>query len=381
MPPKPRILVLIPSYLPIVGGAEVAVAELADRLPQFEFVLICGRLRRELPRYERMGPVEVHRVGIGVSVDAWFLPVLGALKALTLARRERFALVQSVGANQAAATAFVLSHIRRRTPSLLSLVGTSEDLHAAGRWLGPLYRAIHRRADAIHALTTWHMDQARAMGYARPITVVPYGADVDRFRPEGEGRARVRKRLGIADDAIVLVTTARLVARKRIDDLIRSLRHLPRDTHVAVAGTGPEGPRLAALARSEAVSDRVHLLGHVPDADLPDVLRAADAFVLPSSSEGFGIASVEAMATGVPVIVTPVDGVPDLVSDGRTGLWCEAGNPASIASCVQRLQASPELRQNLIGAARALAVERYNWDRIAERFARLYTGLIQTGSA
>jgi glycosyltransferase involved in cell wall biosynthesis len=129
------------------------------------------------------------------------------------------------------------------------------------------------------------------------------------------------------------------------------------------------------------VSDRVHFLGHVPEADLPDVLRAGDAFVLPSSSEGFGIASVEAMATGVPVIVTPVDGVPDLVSDGRTGLWCEAGNPASIASCVQRLQASPELRQNLIGAARALAVERYNWDRIAERFARLYTGLMQTGSA
>src|SRR5438105_3821864 len=150
--PRRRILVLIPSYLPIVGGAEVAVAAIAGRLTQFDFTVITGRLRADLPRYERVGSVDVHRIGTGTRFDHWLLPFLAPVKALRLGR---FALVHCMGANQAAAAGFVLTFLRPRTPMLMSLVGTADDQRAASRWLGPVYRAIYRRSDAIHALTSW----------------------------------------------------------------------------------------------------------------------------------------------------------------------------------------------------------------------------------
>lgn len=372
---RPRILILIPSYLPIVGGAEVAVAALAQRLPQFEFVLVCGRLHRDLPASGRVGPVDVHRVGPGSRFDAWLLPVLGPLEAMALARTGAFAVVHAMGANQAAAAAFVLSLLRSSTPFLLSLTGTRSDLRTASRVLGPLYRQMHRRATEIHALTTWHAEQARSLGYRGPVDVIPFGADPERFRASAGLRASMRERLGIEAETTVLVTVARLVRRKRIDDLIRSLSYLPPSTRVVVAGTGPERIALEALAASEGFGDRVTFLGLIDDDDLPGVLAAGDVFVLPSSEEGFGIASVEAMAAGTPVVATPVDGVRDLVEDAQTGLWCAPGDPRSIATAVMRLQSDAALRRRIVEEARRRAETTYAWDAVATRFAELYERL------
>lgn len=365
-----RVLVLIPSYLPVVGGAEVAAASIAERLTAVEFVVVCGRLRGELARFERVGRADVHRIGPGARADAWLLPLLAPPKALRLGA---FDVVHAFGANQAAAAGYLLSVLRPATPFLLSLVGTSEDLEKARRRFGPVYNRLHRRATAVHALTSWHEQAARDLGYTGPVARIPFGADLRRF---GSGdRDSARRSLGLDDSSFVVVTTARLVPRKRIDDVIRALVHLAPDTVAVVAGDGPQRAELEALASRVGVAGRVRFLGRVDDARVAEVLRAGDVFVLPSTAEGFGIATVEAMASGLPVVVAPVDGVRDVVPDEQVGLWCAPRDAGSVASCIRRLRADPALRDRLAAAGRRRAAERYDWDEIASSFERLYRDL------
>ena len=110
--------------------------------------------------------------------------------------------------------------------------------------------------------------------------------------------------------------------------------------------------------------------------ELPQYLAASDAFVRPSLSEGLGISFLEAMAAGLPVIATPVGGIPDFLKDGITGLVCEVSNPVSIADCVKRLMSNPNLRQELSKWAREAIVERYSWTKVVGDISEVFKSVI-----
>ncbi len=133
-------------------------------------------------------------------------------------------------------------------------------------------------------------------------------------------RCAARRRFRIADET-VLLTVARLDGRRgykghdRVIPLVRQFRDQGRDVIYLIAGVGEDQPRLEALAHAHGVTEQVRFLGKVPDCDLPDLYRAADLFVLPSTGEGFGIVYLEAMACGTPAIGLRVGGAPDALDD------------------------------------------------------------------
>ena len=112
---------------------------------------------------------------------------------------------------------------------------------------------------------------------------------------------------------------------------------------------------------------RVSFLGFVPHDVLPMYLSASDIFIRPSRSEGMGNSFIEAMAAGKPVIATRVGGIVDFLRDGETGLFCEVGNPKSIAQKVEKLMKDRESRDYIIRTASALVTEKYDWSLIAKR--------------
>jgi glycosyltransferase involved in cell wall biosynthesis len=151
--------------------------------------------------------------------------------------------------------------------------------------------------------------------------------------------------------------------------LIRT--HIP-DVLVLIAGRGPLAPQLEARINAAGLNDNIRMLGFVPDEDLPFAYRAADVSVMPTVAlEGFGLPTVESLASGTPVIVTPQGGLPEVVHDLDPLLICENATPAAIAArLVSALGGSAPLPS--ADACRTYARARFSWPAIAERLAAVY---------
>lgn len=213
----------------------------------------------------------------------------------------------------------------------------------------------------------------------RGITVVPCGVDLDLFRPDGPVMLRgPRQRVAVV---------GRLVARKGVADVIEALRWLP-DTELVIAG-GPSSDalssdhdvrRLEAVAARSNLEDRVRFIGHLPRTDVPALLRSADAVVCVPYYEPFGIVPLEAMACGVPPVVSAVGGLRESVVDGRTGLQVPSGDPRTLAETLARLFGDPALGRRLGAAGVARVRSHYGWRRVAGETARVYGDVVAGGS-
>ena len=113
------------------------------------------------------------------------------------------------------------------------------------------------------------------------------------------------------------------------------------------------------------VSHRVKFLGFIPYADMPKYLSVCDIFIRPSRSEGFGNSFIEAMAARLPVIATPVGGIPDFIHDGETGVFASPDNPQSIVKAVELILGDVTLRSTMVENAYAMVLEKYSWDTVA----------------
>jgi D-inositol-3-phosphate glycosyltransferase len=207
------------------------------------------------------------------------------------------------------------------------------------------------------------------------VSVVPCGVDVSLFTPEGPAAPRGR--------APRVLYAGRLTHRKGIDTLIAALAEVPRAELVIAggpdrAGLGgdPEVGRLRALADAYGVLGRVSFLGRVEHAELPALYRSADLMASVPWYEPFGIAVVEAMACGVPVVVSAVGGMADTVIDQRTGLHVPPRRPDRVAEALNRLLADASLRHCLGAAGRERAVARYGQDRVVAATLRAYAATV-----
>jgi glycosyltransferase involved in cell wall biosynthesis len=173
----------------------------------------------------------------------------------------------------------------------------------------------------------------------------------------------------VPSEARVLLSVARLTKQKGIDVAIRALPLLPAGTVLVVLGEGPERAALEALAQELGVADRVHLLGRVPDVSA--WLRRAAVLVHPARWEGFGLGVLEAMLAGLPVVASRVSSLPELVSDGETGVLVQPDDPSALAAGI-----SSALEQPGLGSAgRERAKREFSVARMADSTVALYRAL------
>jgi glycosyltransferase involved in cell wall biosynthesis len=237
-------------------------------------------------------------------------------------------------------------------------------------------RDLARDADRIVATASAEVFELLRMGAPqRAVKIVPCGVDLEHFTPEGPREERRSGRFRI-------VTLSRLVPRKGIADAIAALVDVP-DAELIVAGGGegpdlvvdPEAARLSELARSLDVSDRVYLRGRVERSDVPALLRSADVVACAPWYEPFGIVPLEAMACGVPVVVSSVGGLIDTVVDGVTGVHVPPRSPQRLGAALAELAADPERRARYgrLGVERVRT--RYAWSRVALETLDVYRSI------
>jgi D-inositol-3-phosphate glycosyltransferase len=235
---------------------------------------------------------------------------------------------------------------------------------------------IIRRADRIVATCSDEVFELLRLGAdPRRISVVPCGVDLDLFRPDGPAEKRPA-------NMHRLVVVSRLVERKGVGNVISALPKVPGAELVVAGGPDasdlekdPEARRFMALARSLGVANRVRLRGRVGRGSVATLMRSAEAVVCVPWYEPFGIVPLEAMACGVPVVVSAVGGLVDSVVDGVTGLHVPPRRPDRLAAALRSLLADPERRSSFGASGVRRVRSRYGWDRVADATLEAYARL------
>lgn len=379
---KKKVLIFSTAYYPFVGGAEVAVKEITDRLSDFEFDLITAKLKADLPNKERVGNVDIYRLGFGLPVlDKLLLPFWGAIVVNRLQRKNAYLAFYCVMATFASGAAYIFNIFSsQKIPIVLNLQEGDSEEHFGSRWLGLInfsWRMALARTSVLTVLSQFLGDRAKRFGYKGEMKIIPNGVDVRKFELKTwnlEERGRVRKDLGLNEVDIALITTSRLVKKNGVEDVVKALSDLPSNVKFVICGVGELEESLKLKAKSLKVEDRVIFAGNVSQDILPKYLKACDIFVRPSLSEGFGISFIEAMASKLPVVATPVGGITDFLQDGETGYFCKPNNPESVADTIKRVLADPS-KNAVVEKAHRMVLEKYDWDKIVPEIGKIFENI------
>jgi glycosyltransferase involved in cell wall biosynthesis len=224
-----------------------------------------------------------------------------------------------------------------------------------------------RVTDMFFTVSEAEARDARRLHIHRSAVAIGNGRDPARYRPNVAARQRLRGELGVRDEQAVVLAVSRLVWHKGYPELAVAMQTVP-DAILWVAGErllSDRGPDMAALLHDAGLGNRLRLLGY--REDVPDLMAAADIFVLPSRFEGLPMSVIEAMLTGLPVIATNVRGPAEQVVPEITGLLVPPGDPPALAAALVRLVADKKLQARLGAAGRERAMQCYDETKVLAR--------------
>lgn len=237
---------------------------------------------------------------------------------------------------------------------------------ALARWVS---RYNLRAADIVCATSEYLARKASDLCHevSSRITVVPFGIDTERFKP--------RRVQGTAESTIVIGTARTLHTIYGLDVLLRSFRKaldkLP-NLRLSIAGEGHELRKLQHLAKFLNLGESVCFLGQIPHSDMPAFLNTLDLFVIPSREEAFGVAALEAMSCGVPVIASNVGGLPEILDGGKCGTLVPPDDPSALAHAMIQMLTDSNLRAGLAASGRRRVVEHFAEDRCVRLQMEVY---------
>ncbi len=365
-----RILIFSLAYYPHVGGAEVALKEITDRIADIEFHMLTLNFGGEA-KEERIGNVFVHRIG---NSSSYLSKILFVARAARAARAMHSALHFNAFWAMMSYMLFpiaLLWLLSVRVPYVLTLQEGDPFEHTFNRWFilpfRPLLSIGFKNASAVQAISTYLAKWAKRMGFKKEVAVIPNGADLTQFT--------IGAHPAVETGGVVnLVTSSRLVYKNGLDEVIRALVLLPQNVQFVIYGSGPEEQKLKRLAEALKVADHVLFKGYVPHADLARAYLTAHIFVRPSRTEGFGASFPEAMAAGLPVIATQEGGIADFLFDAKrnpdkptTGWAVDVDSPEQIAEAVKDIMTNPDKVARVRANALALVREKYDWNLIAKQ--------------
>ncbi len=376
-----KILILSTAYYPLIGGAEVAIKEITDRIEDIEFDLLTARMDKNLPKNEKIGNVNVFRFGFGYAfIDKILLAFLGHRKAQKLHKQNNYNTVWAMMASHGGLAA---SKFKAKNPNIKFLLTLQEGdsleyIYKKTRFIKRQFKNIFIKADRIQCISKYLADWAKDMGAKSPIEIIPNGVDVDVFSQKysEDELNKLKLEMDKKDGDKFIITTSRLSYKNAIDDLIKSIIYLPNNFKLLILGEGEDKVKLEIIVKENNLGNRVRFLGFVDYKELPKYLRISDVFVRASLSEGFGNSFVEAMVTKIPVIATPVGGIVDFLEDEKTGLFCKVKDPESIAEKIKKIIDDDELRSRIIENAHQMVIDRYDWNLIALDMKKVFDSLI-----
>lgn len=378
-----RLLSVYPTFWPRQGGGQMVLAAIAQGLaPQISNVVLTRRLHDtpakqnyeylSVERFWNPAPPVWKEYATGVHhVPFWKRCVVTGLDVfcalVPLRRLMRQADLVHLHFPLPLGISLVLLRALVKRPLVVTVHGNA-DVYELPRALEPVTRAVLQRADVVVSVSRDLGDYLERVMRVRNVTVIPNGVDVHQFHPSDRSA-----------EVLTLFSISRLVPRKNVHLLIAAVEHLVAEgapLSLIVAGTGPEEDRIRRLAQSP--SKAVRFIGFIDEDRKRAVLSETDVFVQLSTREGLSIATLEALASGVPCLVSNLPGVREPIDAGRTGWY--VNDPEDVGSVVDALRRvladRPRLRE-MKQACRAVAVERYSLQAMCDGYWKVFTDLLR----
>ena len=378
-----RILMLNNEYPPLGGGTgsvNQALLNQFSQVPDFKCDLVTSALGKQYKEelYSdriRLLKVPVNNQNIHHSSNRELLKYAArALRlSLRLHRKNPYDLCWAWSAVPAGGVALALSYltdlkyfVRVSGPDIPGFEQRYRYLYPV---LSPIIRKIWHRAITIVAKCKGEAEMIYKVSKPVKIDLIPNGVDLDVFQPgdpiPNEGTLR-------------LICVARLIKRKgqhHLIQVVQSLQQQGLDLELEFVGTGDEEGKYKDLAKQLGISDRVKFLGYVPRQDIPALYRKAHVFVLPSFNEGMSVSTLEAMASGLPVIVTNTGGTEELVHHGVNGYVFEWGDLEAFLTHLKNMAKDRQSARRMGMASRKRA-EQFSWSRAANSYLVLFDRLL-----
>lgn len=373
-----KVLHLIHS--PQLRGAEIFALDLAGNLPARYESAVCAVYRSGEDSLLRRRPVRALNARDGIVDHALGLNWAALVNLHRFVRKEQCrVLIAHGGSTLKYAAALKLAN---------------RNLSIVYRCIGiPSYWVKRRATIAANRFMLLRTDAIVCTGEAartdfcrlyrvsnERLRVIPNGIDLDRYAGTAgdEDRRRTRDLLGVPEGAFLIVAVGRLSGEKGHDDLVQLLQNLRSfgfDARVVVAGSGPRFDALQDLARASGVGPQFRMLGE--REDIPEILRAADLFVLSSRTEGMPAALIEAGICGLSTVAYRVGGVSEVVRDGEDGILVAPGDMDAMTAAIRCLIGNPRLRRRLGETARERWRERFDIRRIALSYAEVLDDVLE----
>jgi 1,2-diacylglycerol 3-alpha-glucosyltransferase len=232
---------------------------------------------------------------------------------------------------------------------------------------------LFRRMDYVTAPSPAAVNLLRARGLHVPGTAISCGTDLKRFHPDPSiDRAACRAQYGLDPRRTIFLYVGRVDQEKRIDVLLQAIQRTTHpDLQLGIAGSGAALNELTAVAEMLHLDNRVQFLGAVPNDELNRLLNSVDIFAMAGEAESLSIASLEAMACGLPVLLADAFALPELVTQGVNGYLFKSGDPGDAARYMELLASQPE-RWKEMGRASAESVKAHSLETTLERYEALY---------
>jgi glycosyltransferase involved in cell wall biosynthesis len=382
-----RILMLDNEFPPLGGGTGVVNEHLLrelTRVPDIWVDLVTsarGPVEYETERFaERIAiyrvPVDNHNIHHSTNRELLRYAWRGLGQCRRLLGQHRYDLSFAFAGVPAGVMSWALC-LLTGLPYLVSLQGPDVPGFEA-RYaylypvLTPVLRLVWRRADVVTAISIEHQRLAHRTMPELPIPIIHNGVDVDTFRPAESPRSR-------RTPEVNFLCVGRLIERKGQHHLLHAFACLrarcTQPLRLTLVGTGDAEASLRRLATELGVANVVTFVGFVSRGDMPAVYHDADAFVLPSQNEGMSIALLEAMASGLPVIVTDTGGTAELVHEGVNGIIVPWADPAALADAMERLAGDDRARRHM-GEQSLRIVKHSSWSEITRQYVALFEQII-----
>lgn len=367
-----KIAILVPLFPPKwLGGTEIATWNIAKHLAtRGHEVHVITSLDEGLPQESIEDGFHIHRIPRQkvkfLGIILFWVRIFWLLKKI----KPDIVHAQSIPVGIPG----VLARKILRRPCVVW--GRGSEIYLPWRFKEVISKLALRNADAVIALTEDMKREIRKI-CDKDIYVIPNGVDLERF--ENLSRENIRRKLEITNEQKIVIFAGTLRPIKGVKYLIQAMniiRQKNTKASLMLIGDGEERQSLEELVKESNLGDCVTFVGQVPNEEVLEYMAASDVFALPSLSEGFPIVSLEAMASGLPIVATKVGGLPEIIKDGENGFLVEPRNPGQIAERALLLLNNDKLRQRISGNNKE-KVKEFSWENVVCRLEGLYRSLQQ----
>jgi rhamnosyl/mannosyltransferase len=371
-----KILQVSPYFYPHVGGVESHVLDLSKELAsRGHEVSVLTTNMGKMPERETMLGFEILRVKpLSIIMKTPIVPRVQRRVSRTDAD-----VIHSHSPPPLSSYYAAKGCRHNNVPHVITYHADIEIPSRIGKLVAGFYRRTYgsytvKRVNKIIVTSGSYHATSRSVWKYSP-EIIPNTVDADRFNPKNDGAA-VRKKHGIGPDEQTVLFVGRIVWHKGIEYILEAST-LMKNTKFLVVGSGENLKKYKAKAEAMGVGDRVIFTGRLSWADLPDYFAACDVFTLPSISrlEAFGITTLEAMATGKPVVVADIPGVREVIDDGKEGLVFDVMDAEDLAGKLSTLLGDPELRKRMGDEGRKKVERQFLISTVADQVEKVYEEL------